>query len=288
MRKALFDTETTGLDPKDHRLVSIAAVILEDNEPTGDFFHFYLNPQRPVDPGAAKIHGLTDEFLKDKPTFAEVWPQIAKFLAGCSLVIHNAPFDVAFFEAEVRRVDPTRESMKGLTGITCTLAQARQLRGWGGKGYNTLDNLAREYKVQNLREKTGKHGALVDCLVLLGVYRALFGLAPRPLVDSEVEHYLDVIPGIYYVRQADFASLRTGSPRVPAGTKDRDVTPEVCDGLAGAGEDLLRAVAIPDTVDAGQPEPVEPAHGDRAGGGGAAGLDTTASLLAAVRRAGGA
>lgn len=281
MRQVVFDTETSGLDPKEHRICSIAGVAIEDGEPTGDFFHFYVNPQRPVDPGAAKIHGLTDEFLKDKPTFAEVWPQIKRFIGTDPLVIHNAPFDMAMLDHEIMRLLPAQALPANST--RCTLAKARALRGWGGKGHNTLDTLARVYKIENLREKTGKHGALVDCLVLIGIYRALLGMAPRPLINSEIEHYLDVIPGVYYVRPNDFASLRAGSARVPAGTEGGDVAPEVCDGSAGAGEDLLRSTPIPDAVDAGEPEPVEPAHGDRARGGGPAGVD---SLLAAIRRGG--
>jgi len=281
MRRILFDTESTGLDSKTHRLVSIAGVELMDDVPTGDFFHFYLNPERPCDPGAFAVHGLSDEFLAVQPKFADVWPKIKKFLGSSPLIAHNARFDMAFLDAEVMRLRPV-EALPANSAV-CTVERARKYRGWGGKGHNTLDTLAAVYGIPNYRHLTGKHGALIDCLVLYGVYRALFGMEPRPLLPSEVEHFTDQIPDLYYAHTGQFAALRTGRPFVSAGSGAVDVAADVCPGSGGAGQDLRADAEVTDAAGSGESESILAADGNHQGSGGARSVDP---LLAAVRRGG--
>ena len=104
MRLLVLDTETTGLDPKQgHRIIEIAAVELSDRRPTGRHLHFYLNPEREIDTGATEVHGMTWEDLKHRPRFADIAAELVAFAQGASWVIHNAPFDVAFLDAELER-----------------------------------------------------------------------------------------------------------------------------------------------------------------------------------------
>ncbi len=182
-REILLDTETTGLAFQHHRIVSIAAVELLNKAPTGSFMHFYLNPDRESDPRALEVHGLTTEFLADKPRFGEVAASLLDYIGGDPVVIHNAQFDTAFVGAELRRV-----GLAPLTNrATCTLCEARKKFGKSG---NKLDELTVKYGLQNLRELTGSHGALVDCLQLVNVYRSLVGLVPFPWETTFLGKYL--------------------------------------------------------------------------------------------------
>ena len=104
MRQLILDTETTGLDPKDHRIIEIAAVELIDRRPTGRSVHFYINPDREIDLGASDVHGLSWEMLRDKPKFAEIAEEFVAFASGAQWIIHNAPFDVAFLDGELSRL----------------------------------------------------------------------------------------------------------------------------------------------------------------------------------------
>jgi DNA polymerase III subunit epsilon len=186
MRQVLFDTETTGLSKNEHRLVSLAAIEMVDGELTGGFAHWHLNPGRPSDPGALAIHGLSDEYLATQPRFADIGLALLDFICGSPLIIHNAPFDIGFLESEMTRAF---SSAAGITSHTrCTLEQSRRTRGWRGR--NKLDHLVEEYRIPNLRAETGKHGALVDTLLLFNVYRALNG---REIVDLVpfLPHFLD-------------------------------------------------------------------------------------------------
>lgn len=194
MRQLILDTETTGLDPKRERLVSIAALEMIDGDLTGAFAHWHLNPEQPCNPKAAEIHGLTDEYLKTQPKFAEIEPELDRFVSNDRLVIHNAKFDLGFLTAELDRI--ARGRAYKVPPYTCTYERAVAARGMG-KGRNTLDTLAREYGIQNLRETTGKHGALVDCLVLYGVFRHLARLSPAPLLQSQLDHFMSKGFGVH-------------------------------------------------------------------------------------------
>ena len=168
MREIILDTETTGLDPKmGHRLVEIGAVELINHTPTGVNYQTYINPERDVDPGAQEIHGLTNEFLKQHPTFGEISAEFIDFLSNSTLVIHNAPFDLAFINMELDRLgEPSISSER----VIDTLVLAR--KKFPGAQAN-LDALCRRFAIENRHREL--HGALVDAALLADVYIELIG-----------------------------------------------------------------------------------------------------------------
>ncbi|MDD9900953.1 MAG: DNA polymerase III subunit epsilon [Alphaproteobacteria bacterium] len=168
MREIVLDTETTGMDPDDgDRLVEIGCLELINHLPTGKIFHVYLNPQREVPADAVRVHGLTTEFLQDKPLFAEVVGDFKEFIADSTLVIHNAEFDMKFINAELKWTGFKALSM---SRVTDTLLMAR--KKFPGQPAN-LDALCRRFKVDNT-ERT-LHGALLDSELLAEVYLELLG-----------------------------------------------------------------------------------------------------------------
>ena len=168
MREVILDTETTGLDPKlGHRLVEIGAVELINHTPTGVNYQTYINPERDVDPGAQEIHGLTSEFLQQHPTFDDISAEFIDFLSNSTLIIHNAPFDLAFINMELNRLgEPTISSEK----VIDTLVLAR--KKFPGAQAN-LDALCRRFAIENRHREL--HGALVDAALLADVYIELIG-----------------------------------------------------------------------------------------------------------------
>ncbi|NWG86805.1 MAG: DNA polymerase III subunit epsilon [Hydrogenophilaceae bacterium] len=168
MRKVVLDTETTGLDPaQGHRIIEIGALEIVNRQATGRSFHVYLNPDREIDAGAIAVHGLTNEFLADKPRFPDVVEDLLGFVAGAELVIHNAPFDMGFLNAELRLLDrPALEST--CLSVLDTLKMAKDLHP-GQK--NNLDALCRRYEVDN--SNRAYHGALLDAQLLAEVYLAM-------------------------------------------------------------------------------------------------------------------
>ncbi len=168
MREIVLDTETTGTDPgAGDRVIEIGCVELQASFPTGRSFHVYLNPQRPVSEGAFRVHGLSDQFLADKPLFAQVCDEFAAFIAGARLVIHNAAFDVGFLNAEFARVGrPPIDN--GLVVDTLSLARRKH-----PGASNSLDALCNRYGIDNSRRT--KHGALLDAEILSEVYIELLG-----------------------------------------------------------------------------------------------------------------
>jgi DNA polymerase III subunit epsilon len=168
MREIVFDTETTGLDPvTGDRLVEIGCVELVDRFPTGNTFHRYLNPERDMPDSAYQVHGLSVDFLKDKPRFADVADELVSFLGDAPIVAHNALFDLAFLNAELERAGRTAVSRERLVD---TLMLAR--RKYPG-GSNRLDDLCLRYRIDNSRRT--KHGALLDAELLSEVYVELIG-----------------------------------------------------------------------------------------------------------------
>jgi DNA polymerase-3 subunit epsilon len=168
MRQIILDTETTGLDPNQgHRVIEVAAVEMVNRRLTGMHLHRYVNPEREVDPGAMQVHGITNEFLQDKPRFADVAQEFVDFIQGAELVIHNAPFDVGFLDMELRLLgmSPLKTWCEG---VTDTLAMAKAMRP-GQR--NNLDALCRHYGVDNAARTL--HGALLDCELLAAVYLAM-------------------------------------------------------------------------------------------------------------------
>ncbi|MDP1612966.1 MAG: DNA polymerase III subunit epsilon [Sulfuritalea sp.] len=165
MRKVILDTETTGLDFRTgDRVIEIGCVELRGRQLTGQRFHAYLNPEREIDPGAIAIHGLTNEFLADKPKFAEVAADFIEFVRGAELVIHNAAFDVGFLNNELGLAK--LENIEQLCGdVIDTLRMAREMRP--GKK-NNLNALCVEFGVDNSGRQL--HGALLDAELLAEVY----------------------------------------------------------------------------------------------------------------------
>ncbi len=168
MRQIILDTETTGLDPhQGHRVIEVAAVEMVNRRLTGNHFHRYLNPDREIDAGAMQVHGITPEFLQDKPRFKDIAEEFTGFVQGSELIIHNAPFDVGFLDLELKLA-----GMKLLShwcaGVTDTLVMAKSLHP-GQR--NNLDALCKRYGVDNAARTL--HGALLDCELLAAVYLAL-------------------------------------------------------------------------------------------------------------------
>lgn len=170
MRQIVLDTETTGLETsQDHRIIEIGCVELVNRRLTGRHYHQYINPLREVDDGAMEVHGISNEFLADKPLFADVAEQFLAFIEGAELVIHNAPFDVGFIDHEFGKLDGFGKVMDYCT-IVDTLVMARQ-RHPGQK--NNLDALCKRYAVDNAQRDL--HGALLDAEILADVYLMMTG-----------------------------------------------------------------------------------------------------------------
>lgn len=168
MRQIVLDTETTGLDPAlGHRIIEIAAVEIVDRRVTDNRFHRYVDPERDCDEAALQIHGLTREFLKGKPRFREIADEFLEFVRGCELVIHNAAFDIAFIDHELRLHD-FQPICTCCAAIVDTLKMARELHP--GKR-NSLDSLCERHQVNNSARTL--HGALLDAQLLAEVYLAM-------------------------------------------------------------------------------------------------------------------
>lgn len=168
MREIVLDTETTGLDPAEgHRIVEIGGLELLNHMPTGRTFHVYLNPERPMPIEAYEVHGLGDDFLRDKPLFAQVADEFLGFVAEARLVIHNASFDMRFLNAELRRIG--RRPLPDAQALDTVALARRKFPGSPA----SLDALCRRFGVDNSGRE--KHGALLDSELLAEVYLELIG-----------------------------------------------------------------------------------------------------------------
>jgi DNA polymerase-3 subunit epsilon len=171
MRRVILDTETTGLEPeKGHRIIEIGALELVDRRLTGKRFHSYFNPERDIEDGAMEVHGLTLEFLQDKPRFSDVVDELLAFIEGAELVIHNAPFDLGFLDYELSLAGRRADALAGRAQVLDTLELARELHP-GQR--NNLDALCKRYEVDNSSRTL--HGALLDAEILADVYLAMTG-----------------------------------------------------------------------------------------------------------------
>jgi DNA polymerase-3 subunit epsilon len=168
MRQIVLDTETTGLNPRSgDRIIEIGCVELVNRRLTGNNFHRYINPERDSEEGALAVHGLTTDFLSDKPKFADIVDELRDYISGAEIIIHNAPFDVGFLDAELSRLSlPSFAEHVGK--ITDTLVQAKEMHP--GKR-NSLDALCDRYGVSNAHRAL--HGALLDAELLAEVYLAM-------------------------------------------------------------------------------------------------------------------
>lgn len=170
-RQIVLDTETTGLEPElGHRIIEIGCVELVDRRYTRNNFHYYLDPEREIDAAAIEVHGITNEFLADKPKFAEIWEQLARYLDGAELIIHNAAFDVGFLDHEFARAGADHVRVGQWCRVTDSLQMARRLHP-GQK--NSLDALCKRYAIDNSQRTL--HGALLDAEILADVYLAMTG-----------------------------------------------------------------------------------------------------------------
>lgn len=166
MRQIVLDTETTGLEPSQgHRIIEIGCVEIVNRRITGERYHCYINPERPVDYGALKVHGISNEFLEDKPLFQAVVDQFLDFVTGAELIIHNAPFDVGFINHELSLLKATYGDISRYCKVFDTLTHARQKHP-GQK--NNLDALCKRYAIDNSSRQL--HGALLDAEILARVY----------------------------------------------------------------------------------------------------------------------
>lgn len=182
-RQIVLDTETTGLDPKlGHRIIEVAGVELVNRRLTGRHFHRYINPGRDSDEGALQVHGLTTEFLSDKPRFAEIADEFLEYVSGAELIIHNAPFDIGFLDHELALI--RRKRLKNYCPeVIDTLRMAKDLHP--GKR-NGLDALCDRYQIDNSARTL--HGALLDAELLADVYLAMTRGQESLIIEAEVAH----------------------------------------------------------------------------------------------------
>ncbi len=180
MRQVVLDTETTGLEvEQQHRIIEIGCVEIFNRRITGRSFHQYLNPERDIDEGAQQVHGLTRERLSKEPTFAQVHAGLLEFIRDAELIIHNAPFDVAFLNAELARL-AVEPRIADLCRVLDTLTLARQMHP-GQR--NSLDALCKRYAVDNSHREY--HGALLDARILADVYLSMTGGQGSLILSAE-------------------------------------------------------------------------------------------------------
>jgi DNA polymerase-3 subunit epsilon len=203
MRQVFLDTETTGLSPAaGDRIIEVGCIEMIDRVVTGRHLHLYVNPQRPSHPDALRIHGLTDEFLSDKPVFSDVVDGLMEFVAGAEILIHNANFDLSFLDEELRRLGLPK-FRQGVAQITDSLTMARE--AFPGKS-NSLDALCKRLEVDNRHRTT--HGALLDAGLLAEVYVRMTRGQKALVVEAE--------PVPTESPQVDTKDLRGYSPAIVA------------------------------------------------------------------------
>ena len=203
MRQVVLDTETTGLEvERGHRILEIGAVEIIDRKATGNHFHEYINPLRAIDSGALEVHGLTEEFLADKPVFREISEKFLDFVGGAELVIHNAPFDISFLNNELSQCEEGDLGdwnksggeliLEDICGVLDSLAMARDMHP-GQK--NSLDALCRRYEVDNSGRTL--HGALLDAEILAEVFLLMTGGQTQlfEITDTESEQRKSDVKG---------------------------------------------------------------------------------------------
>lgn len=180
MRQIILDTETTGIGPEQgHKVIEIGCIELIDRKLTGKHFHVYLNPEREVDEGAFRVHGISTQFLQDKPLFKDVVSDFLQFVGGAELIIHNAPFDVGFLNSELKYIN-WKKKLEEYCDIFDTLVLAREKHP-GQR--NSLDALCKRYNIDNSNRQL--HGALLDAEILAFVYLAMTGGQASLFSESE-------------------------------------------------------------------------------------------------------
>lgn len=181
LRQIVLDTETTGLEPEQgHRIIEIGCVELIDRQLTGNNYHQYLQPDRDIDEGAVEVHGITNEFLTDKPRFTDIVDDFLHYIDSAQLIIHNAPFDVGFMDHEIRLVSEQLPTIADRCMVIDTLTMARR-KHVGQR--NSLDALCKRYDIDNSHREL--HGALLDAEILADVYLMMTGGQVSLQLDQE-------------------------------------------------------------------------------------------------------
>lgn len=183
MRQIVLDTETTGLEVNlGHRIIEVGCVELVNRRETGNHWHHYFNPEREIDAGAYEVHGISNEFLQDKPRFADLAEEFYEYVRGAELIIHNAAFDIGFLNHEFNLLAIPCAPLEEVCSVLDTLALARQKHP-GQK--NNLDALCKRYEIDNSQRSL--HGALLDARILADVYLAMTGGQTSLGLDAEQE-----------------------------------------------------------------------------------------------------
>lgn len=183
MRQIILDTETTGLEPASgHRIIEIGCIEMKDRRKTDRLLHYYINPEREIEQEAVEIHGITEQQLEGEPVFEDVADPLIDFIRDSEVIIHNAPFDVAFINAELSRLGDDWGRLEDYCSVTDTLEMARELHP-GQR--NSLDALCQRYGIDNSHRSL--HGALLDAEILLDVFLAMTGGQSSLLLDREEE-----------------------------------------------------------------------------------------------------
>lgn len=202
IRQVVLDTETTGLNPQEgHRIIEIGCVELVNRRLTQNRFHVYINPDRIIDQGAIEVHGITNEFLEDKPRFEDIAEDFIAFIRGAELIIHNAPFDVGFINHEFSLLDNGTGSVADYSEVFDTLTYARKKHP-GQR--NSLDALCKRYGIDNSHRDL--HGALLDAEILADVFLVMtggqFSLLDEDLAEQEEVGMSKVISALSVDRPA--------------------------------------------------------------------------------------
>lgn len=242
MRQIVLDTETTGLEPSEgHRIIEIGCVEILDRRLTRNNFHQYLQPDREIDAGAAAVHGLTNELLRDKPRFADIAEELLRYLDGAELVVHNAPFDLGFLDHELQQWRAGAPRIGDLCRVTDTLVLARA-RHPGQR--NSLDALCKRYGIDN--RMRDRHGALLDAELLADVYLAMTGgQVSLVLEDPAQEAERQADPGGW----AEISTQRAPLPVVRAAAEELAAHRErlqAIDKASGGGCVWLRLIGNED------------------------------------------
>lgn len=202
MRQIVLDTETTGLETaQGHRIIEIGCVELIDRRLTGNHYHQYIQPEREIDEGAIEVHGISNEFLADKPRFADIIDDFLSYIKDAELIIHNAAFDVGFINHEFRLYQEDHPGVESFCSITDTLALARKLHP-GQK--NNLDALCKRYDVDNSHREL--HGALLDAEILADVYLRMTGGQEALFMESQQQ--------ANEIKEAGITRISTDRPRL--------------------------------------------------------------------------
>jgi DNA polymerase-3 subunit epsilon len=202
-RLVVLDTETTGLNPQEgHRIIEIGCVEVINRRLTGKRFHAYINPERIIDAGAIEVHGITNQFLEDKPVFSGVVKDFIAFIQGAELIIHNAPFDVGFINAEFLKLNNQTGVVTDYSKVFDTLAFARKKHP-GQR--NSLDALCKRYSIDNSHREL--HGALLDAEILADVFLLMTG-GQSSLLDENQAEVAAVKSEIKYVLKDDRSALK--------------------------------------------------------------------------------